>query len=92
MLKEYDFTNAVQGKYSEKYAEGTNIVVIEPDVAEYFPDHDSVNEALRSLIEIIKNSKVAFEERKTVPYAAVLQDIPGDHNSLTTGERITLDP
>lgn len=57
MLEEYDFTNAVQGKYSKEYAEGTNVVMIEPDVAIYFPDHDSVNEALRSLIEIIKKQK-----------------------------------
>jgi hypothetical protein len=57
MLEEYDFSNAVQGKYSKKYAEGTNVVVIEPDVAKYFPDHDSVNEALRSLIEIIKKQR-----------------------------------
>jgi transcription elongation factor GreA-like protein len=57
MLEEYDFSKAIQGKYSKKYAEGTNIVVIEPDVVKYFPDHDSVNEALRSLIEILKRQK-----------------------------------
>ena len=37
--------------------EGTNVVVIEPDVAKVFPDHDSVNQALRSLAEIIKRQK-----------------------------------
>jgi hypothetical protein len=37
-------------------------VVIEPDVAEYFPDHDSVNEALRSLAAIIKKQKKAKQE------------------------------
>lgn len=57
MLEEYDFSNATQGKYTKKYAEGTNIVVIEPDVAKIFPDHDSVNQALRSLAEIIKRQK-----------------------------------
>ena len=57
ILEEYDFSKGVQGKYAKKYAEGTNIVVIEPDVAEYFPDHDSVNQALRSLAEIIKRQK-----------------------------------
>ena len=57
ILEEYDFSKGVQGKYVKKYAEGTNIVVIEPDVAEYFPDHDSVNQALRSLAEIIKRQK-----------------------------------
>jgi len=57
MLEEYDFSNGIQGKYAKKYNEGTNVVVIDPDVAKFFPDHDSVNEALRSLTEIIKRQK-----------------------------------
>ncbi len=57
MLEEYDFSNGIRGKYTKRYAEGTNVVVIEPDVAKYFPDHDSVNKALRSLTEIIKRQK-----------------------------------
>ena len=54
MLEEYDFSGGVRGKYAERYAEGTNVVVIDPDVVEYFPDHDAVNSALRGLAEIIK--------------------------------------
>ena len=57
MLEEYDFTGAVRGKYAKRYAEGSNVVVIDPDVAEYFPDHDSVNDALRSLTAIIKRHR-----------------------------------
>jgi len=57
MLEEYDFSKGIQGKYAKRYAEGTNVVVIEPDVAKYFPDHDSVNKALRTLTEIIKRQK-----------------------------------
>nr|CAJ70930.1 conserved hypothetical protein [Candidatus Kuenenia stuttgartiensis] len=57
MLEEYDFSKGIQGKYAKKYNEGTNVVVIDPDVAKFFPDHDSVNEALRSLTEIIKRQK-----------------------------------
>jgi len=57
MLEEYDFSKGVRGKYAKKYAEGTNVIVIEPDVAKVFPDHDSVNQALRSLIEIIRRQK-----------------------------------
>lgn len=57
MLEEYDFSKGVRGKYAMRYAEGTNVVVIEPDVAEVFPDHDSVNQALRSLVEIIRRQK-----------------------------------
>jgi len=57
MLEEYDFSKGIRGKYAKRYAEGTNVVAIEPDVAKYFPDHDSVNKALRSLTEIIKRQK-----------------------------------
>ena len=59
MLKEYDFSGGVRGKYAKRYAQGTNVVVIDPDVAEYFPDHDAVNEALRSLAAIIKRRQKA---------------------------------
>ena len=57
MLEEYDFSKGMQGKYAKKYNEGTNVVVIDPDVSKFFPDHDSVNDALRSLSEIIKKQK-----------------------------------
>ena len=59
LLEEYDFSGGVRGKYAKRYAEGVNVVVIEPDVAEYFPDHDAVNEALRGLTRIIKNREKA---------------------------------
>jgi hypothetical protein len=54
MLEEYDFSNGERGKYTQRYAEGTNIILLDPDVAKYFPDQESVNEALRSLVPIIK--------------------------------------
>lgn len=59
LLEEYDFSRGVRGKYATRYAEGTNVVVIEPDVAEYFPDHESVNQSLRSLVAIIQKRKKA---------------------------------
>ncbi|RJQ49744.1 MAG: hypothetical protein C4530_22895 [Desulfobacteraceae bacterium] len=62
MLEEYDFSGGVRGKYAKRYEDGTNVVVIDPDVAEYFPDPDSVNEALRSLMVIIKRQKKAEQE------------------------------
>ena len=62
MLEEYDFTGGVRGKYAKRYAEGTNVVVIDPDVAEYFPDHESVNEALRGLTAIVERHKRAEQE------------------------------
>ena len=57
MLEEYDFSKGVRGKYAKKYVEGANVIVIEPDVAKVFPDHDSVNQALRSLVGIIRRQK-----------------------------------
>lgn len=63
MLEEYDFSNGIQGKYAKEYAKGSNVVVIEPDVAEFFPDHDSVNQTLRSLADIIK---IKLQDKKTL--------------------------
>lgn len=51
MLDEYDFSNAEIGKYAKQYAEGTNIVVLDPDVAKVFADSAAVNQALRQIIE-----------------------------------------
>ena len=64
LLQEYDFSKGVRGKYAKRYAEGTNVVVIDPDVAKYFPDHQAVNDSLRSLIAIIRR------QPKTKPAAA----------------------
>jgi hypothetical protein len=54
MLEEYDFSQGTRGKYAGRCAEGTNVVVIDPDVASYFPDHDSVNDALRHMAAVIQ--------------------------------------
>lgn len=54
MLEEYDFSKGVRGKYARRFAEGSNIVVLAPDVAAVFPDSDSVNEALRALAKIVR--------------------------------------
>ena len=42
----------VRGKYARRYREGTNLVLLAPDVAEAFPSDEAVNEALRSLIKV----------------------------------------
>jgi len=57
MLPEYDFSQGVRGKYAKRYSKGTNIVMIDPDLFQYFPDQKSVNDALRGLTEIIKRKK-----------------------------------
>jgi hypothetical protein len=56
---EYDFSvskGATRGKYAARYRAGTNLVLLSPDVAEYFPDEESVNTALRNLIHVAKGS------------------------------------
>ena len=63
MLKEYDFSKGVRGKYAKKYAQGTNVVLIDPDIAEFFPGDQAVNDALRSLINIIKKREKRFTEQ-----------------------------
>jgi hypothetical protein len=57
MKKEYDFSKGVRGKYAKKYKAGTNLVLLEPDVAKVFKTQRSVNDALRSLSQIIKAQK-----------------------------------
>jgi len=52
MRSHYDFSGGVRGKYAAHYAEGTNVVVLAPDVAAMFPDSVAVNEALRTLARI----------------------------------------
>ena len=54
MRPEHDFSQmkgGVRGKYSERYREGTNLVLLDPDVAAAFPDAKAVNDALRQLLE-----------------------------------------
>lgn len=52
MLEEYDFSGGVRGKYAKRYHEGSNVVVLDRDVAERFPNAESVNRALRTLAAI----------------------------------------
>ena len=48
---EYDFSGGVRGKYAQRFREGTNIVVLDPDVAAEFKDSQAVNAALRTLLK-----------------------------------------
>ncbi|HEY4234813.1 MAG TPA: hypothetical protein VGM76_15380 [Lacipirellulaceae bacterium] len=56
MLNEYDFSKGVRGKYAKRYSEGTNVVILSPDVAAYFPNSEAVNSALRGLVNIARKS------------------------------------
>jgi hypothetical protein len=51
MRAEYDFSGGVRGKYASRFAEGTNLVLLAPDVAAAFPTTDAVNRALRSVMK-----------------------------------------
>ena len=54
MEDEYDIRGGVRGKYAEQYRQGTNLVLLDADVAEAFPDTAAVNRALRLLIEVAR--------------------------------------
>jgi len=55
MRPEYNIRGGVRGKYYERYQKGTNVVVLDPDVAAVFRDSQSVNQALRLLIDVAKS-------------------------------------
>lgn len=52
--RQYDFTGGVRGKYAARYAKGSNVVVLSPDVAKVFPDSASANRALRAFVEMVE--------------------------------------
>jgi len=72
MLDDYsflDWSKAERGKYAKRYSEGTNVVLIEPDLTDVFPNADSVNQALRALAVIIRErvsppKRTSAEKRK----------------------------
>ena len=56
MRPEYDISGGVRGKYYDRYREGTNVVLLERDVAAVFQDSESVNRALRMLIDVARGN------------------------------------
>jgi hypothetical protein len=57
--REYDFSSGVRGKYAKRFAQGSNVVLLEPDVAKFFHDSKTVNRSLRALSEIIRQQRKA---------------------------------
>jgi hypothetical protein len=55
MQPEYDFSGGEQGKYLARYREGTNVVLLDPDVAAVFPDAAAVNRTLRLLVNVARS-------------------------------------
>jgi hypothetical protein len=52
MRREYDFSHGVRAKYAARFRQGTNLVVLDPDVAAAFKNSAAVNRALRALLEV----------------------------------------
>lgn len=66
LREEYDLSqlkNRVRGKYVERYRQGTNLVLLEPEIAKAFPDSESVNNALRMLMQVAKNQNPSGLEK-----------------------------
>ena len=63
LLPHYDFRGGVRGKYAARYREGTNVVVLAPDVAARFPHSAAVNRALRALAEVADAATVKPRSR-----------------------------
>jgi len=55
MLKEYDFSRGRRGKYAAQYAKGSNIVLLEDDVLDVFPNAEAARRALKALAKIIRS-------------------------------------
>ena len=64
MRAAYDISEGVRGKHAAQYAAGTNVVVIEPDVAAEFPTAKEVNETLRAVAQLLQRRKKSVS-RKT---------------------------
>lgn len=57
MVPEYDFKDGIRGKYAKNFAEGTNIILLAPDVLKDFPDSNSVNKTLRALSKKVNRNR-----------------------------------
>jgi hypothetical protein len=62
---EYDFSRAVRGVTAARYGEGANVVVIDPEVLDVFPDGQSVNEALKALAPVLRRRRRSVPRRRS---------------------------
>lgn len=63
MRPEYDFSKGVRGVTAARYAQGTNVVVIDPQVLDVFPNSAAVNQALRALAPVLRQQRAAGKRR-----------------------------
>jgi len=64
MRKEYDFSGAVRGVTAIRYVQGSNVVVIDPEVLDVFPDALAVNETLRALAPVLRQQRGSRTHKK----------------------------
>ena len=62
---EYDFSRAVRGITAARYAQGANVVLIDPEVLDVFPDGPSVNQALKALAPVIRGRRGSVRRRRS---------------------------
>ncbi|HJT20541.1 MAG TPA: hypothetical protein VJ746_08725 [Nitrospira sp.] len=65
MRQEYDFSRAVRGVTAARYAQGANVVVIDPDILDVFPNSASVNETLRALAPVLRQKRRTMARRRS---------------------------
>jgi len=65
MRPEYDFSGATRGITAARYAQGSNVVLIDPEVLDVFPDGPTVNETLRALAPVIRNQRRGGRKRRS---------------------------
>jgi len=79
MLPEYDFTQGVRGKHHQAYKAGTKVVFLDPDVAAAFADSTSVNQALRLLLKLAKQSVPAGRPNNRYLDSSVKREVKSGH-------------
>jgi hypothetical protein len=65
MRSEYDFAGATRGATVARYRQGTNVVVIDPDVMDVFPDAAAVNDALRAIAIVVRQRRRTRTRRRS---------------------------
>ena len=65
MRPEYDFSGGVRGVTAARFAKGANVMVIDPEVLDVFPDGPSVNEVLRALAPVVRRSRRNGRRRRS---------------------------
>ena len=63
MRTHYDFSTGIRGKYAARFRTGTNLILLEPDVAKAFPDSRAVNRALRTLLNAVPGKRERRQKR-----------------------------